>query len=494
MTSPSKNIFWLTLSRAFALILLAVAYVFLFRYLGTYGAGQYQFVLSYVTIFGIVIDFGVQQYIIKKMSEEPEHQKRYFHNFIAIEAVLAIIVYSALTLISYLNHYDPVVYHAILISGLGMVSIGLTYPFLAVMSANHDLRKVAFINFMNSLINVIFIFSAVIFEKYIVFLVTSQVVFGITSLILYYQFVKKHLQKPAVLSAFTNIDWKLIKTVLRAAAPFALLVGFSTIYNRIDTVLIYRILGPDQTGLYSSAYKFFDLIGFFPSVVSFSLYPIFAGLMVRNEMTQVRETIEKYFRFLIALALPIGVGGSLLALPIIIVLAGEQFISAAPVLAILVWAPAILISYIVANSLVISQLTRFAVIITSINMVINVAGNIVLLPILGIKAAAIMTVISEAIQALLYIYFVKTKIADFAVARFLWKPVIASAVMGVVIWFGRTYFENAIAFNWPVVATSALNLVVLMIIGVVVYGGVLAILKFFKADDMVFVKSLVKRA
>ncbi len=493
MVSPAKNIFWLSFSRILALVLLAVAYIFLFRYLGTFGAGQHQFVLSFVTIFGIIIDFGIQQYIIKRMSEEPDRQKFYFHNFLAIEVVLVLVVYAALAAVAYLNRYDPVIFHAILVAGLGVISMGLTYPFLAVMSANGDLKKVALINFINSAINIGFIFATIVFEKYIVFLVANQLTFGTIGLMLYYHFVQKHIGKPEVLSVFSKIDKGVVKSVLLAASPFALLVGFSTIYNRIDTVLIYRLLGPDQTGLYASAYKFFDLIGFFPSVVSFSLYPIFAGLMAKNALVEVRDTLEKYFRFLIAIALPIGVGGSLLALPLVVVLAGDEFRPAAPVLAILVWAPAVLLGYIVANSLVISQLTKLAVIITAVNVVVNIAGNLWLLPHFGIKAAAGLTVLSEAIQAVFYFYFIYNRITTFSISKFLWRPLIASAVMGFVLLWARalSFFDFSTMVSG--FGNSVVKLFGLVAIGALVYLLTLVILSFFKKDDKIFLLSLFKR-
>lgn len=489
MSSVSKNIFWLSFSRILAIVLLALAYLFLFRYLGTYGTGQHQFVLSFVTIFGIIIDFGVQQYIIKKMSEEPNRQKEYFHNFLAIEVVLVCIVYTVLATVAYLSKFEPVVFKAILVSGIGTASIGLTYPFLAVMSANADLKKVALINFLNSFINASFIFTAIIFHKYIVFIVFGQLVFGLTAFTLYYQFVKKHIGEPQIFSAFKVFKWEIVKPILYASLPFALLVGFSTIYNRIDTVLIYKFLGPDQTGLYSSAYRLFDLIGFFPAVVSFSLYPIFAGLMARNALGEVRSVIEKYFRFMVAIALPVGVGGSLLALQIISVLAGKNFISAAPVLAILVWAPTFLIIYVVANSLVISQLTKFAVIITSVNMVFNVTANLIFLPIYGIKAAALITVISEAIQAIFYIYFIQTKITKFKVVNFLWQPIIASVIMGTAIYFVRDY-KLSVFSNGSLLASLG-ELIWLVLIGAVVYIVALGLLRFFKSEDLKFVKSFL---
>ena len=458
------------------MVLLFLAYTQLFRYLGPYGSGQYQFVLSYVAIFGVIIDFGIQQYIIKKISEQPDQAKRYFQNFLAVEVMLVIFIYLLLYSIAKVGHYEPVVVHAIAIAGLGTALNGLTYPFLSVMSAFYDLKKVAFLNFLNSVINVGTIFGVIYFHKYIVLLASNQVVFAVLGLFFYTHYVKKHIPKPEILKAARSLDWPLIRRIFTAAFPFALLVGFSTIYNRIDVVLITKLLGYEQTGIYTAAYKFFDLMGFFPAVVSVSLYPVFASLMARRDLPAVRRTLEAYLRFLLAIALPMGVGGMLLARPIISVLAGPQFANSAPVLAIIVWAPAVLFVYIVANSLVISQLTKFAVAITGANVIINVVGNLILLPRIGLKGAAIMTVVSELIQAIFYFHFVRNKIINFRFFSQAWKPALASVAMGAFLWY----------------VTGTGSLVLPLVAGAVVYFAALFALGFFHKDDVAFLKNFFR--
>src|SRR5579863_4717378 len=97
----SKNIFWLTASRVFALIFLALAYFALFRYLHPFVSGQYQFVLSYVLLFSTVLDFGIQQFITKKISEDPANTKTYFQEFFSFETVVAFLLYGLLILVAY---------------------------------------------------------------------------------------------------------------------------------------------------------------------------------------------------------------------------------------------------------------------------------------------------------------------------------------------------------------------------------------------------------
>lgn len=476
MPKPSSNIIWLTGSRVFALVLLFFAYTQLFRYLGPFSSGQHQFILSFTTVFGIIIDFGIQQYVIKKIAEEPTKVRYYFHAFFAAEVFLSALVYAGMVVVAYSQNYDPIVFKGILISGLGVAITGLTQPYLAVMSSFQDLKRVAIINFISSLINVTFIFLTVFLNQSVVFLVGNQVVFSIVSFILYNKFVRTYIGKPSLFEAISHLRGDTVKLMLKNALPFALLVGFSTVYNRIDVLLISKILGYEQTGLYTAAYKFFDLVAFFPAVVSHALYPVFSSLVAQKDLLSAREIMEKYLRFMFVIAIPMGVGGSLLAHHVIAIIAGPQFKESAPVLAVLIWAPVALFLYIVANSVVISQLTRYAVTVTGLNVVINVVGNIILLPRYGIIAAATLTVISEFVQGIFYFYFVKKKITNYSVFKYLWKPALASIGMGIVLFPIR----NADFF-------FALG------IGSAIYVFILVILKFFQKDDLQFVKSLVFR-
>jgi len=459
------------------LVLLAVAYFALFRYLKPFGSGQYQFVLSYVLLFSTVVDFGIQQFITKKISEDSQNTKKYFQEFFSFETLAALLLYVVLMLVAYFRHYDAVVLEAIAVTGLGMVMNALTYPFLSVMAAFQDMKKVALINFLNSLVNISIIFAAIIFHHYIVFLASVQVIFGALDLILYRIFVKKYIPNPQVLKSIFTFDFHLIKNIIKQGWPFALLVGFSAIYNRIDVVLITALKGYTQTGLYTAAYKIFDLLGFFPSVVSYTLFPFFAGLMAKKAIGEVKQNLEKYLKLMLAGALPMAVGGMILSAKLIGLVAGPGYGQAAPVLAILIWAPAILFVYIPLNSLVISQLTKKAVLITGINVIVNTVGNLLLIPHFGIRASAVMTVVSESLQGIFYFYFVKKNITDFHFINIIFKPIFSALVMGAVLWPLRQY-----------------NLLITLPLGAAVYFVMLFVTGFAGREEIKIARSLFKSA
>ena len=122
-------------------------------------------------------------------------------------------------------------------------------------------------------------------------------------------------------------------------------------------------------------------------------------------------------------------------------------------------------------------------------MVFNVVANLIFLPIYGIKAAALITVISEGIQAVFYIYFVQTKITKFKITAFLWQPFIASAVMGFAIYFARDV--KFLIYSQGSLLASLGELVSLVVFGAVIYIIVLGLLRFFKSEDFEFAKSFI---
>jgi O-antigen/teichoic acid export membrane protein len=105
---------------------------------------------------------------------------------------------------------------------------------------------------------------------------------------------------------------------------------------------------------------------------------------------------------------------------------------------------------------------------------VNIIGNIILLPRIGIVGAAIMTIVSEALQGIFYFYFVRKRITDFRFFSLIWKPVLAALTMGLVIWQIRS-----------------MNLFIVVAVGALVYALVLLGLRFFKREDISFIKTLI---
>jgi len=476
MSKVGTNVVSLVFSKLVAGILVLIGYAAVFRYLAPLRAGEFKFALAYVTLFSVVVDFGIQQLVIKKVSEAKNEAQKYLGNFFAVEFFLALFIYALLLTIIYFRHVDPIVFRTIAVVGLGMFLNALTIPHTAIISAYEDMHLLAVVNFCDTLINVSVMALTILLHRGIVLLGIVQILMAIMHWLVYSRIIKRYVAHPHLLNYLRGLDFKLIKEMFRAALPFGMLVGFSIIYNKIDVIILSALRGYVETGLYTVAYQFFDFMTFFPAVVSSSLYPFLSNQLALGNKEVVINTLEKFTKYMIGLAVPIGFGGAVLAKKLIVLLGGQAFLPGYAALQFLVFGTATLFVYCTVNSLIISQLTRYAVVITFINIFVNSIGNLLLIPHFGFKAAAVMTVVSELVQASFYFYFTRKKIISFPFVKNFVKPVICAALMTAVLYPLRA---DSLALTLP--------------LGMLIYIGLIFAVGYIKPSDLKNLKNIILR-
>ncbi|MBI3952839.1 MAG: flippase [Candidatus Doudnabacteria bacterium] len=468
MLHIGRNIFSLIFSRVLAGIILFLIYTRLAEYLGPEVAGQYGLLAAYVTVFNFFIDLGMSQLVIKKISENRSNASKYLGNYFAIQLLLAVFFMLIMDSIVFFADYPQIVKNSLYLASLGLFLSTLSLPFRCVINAFQKLTAIARVNFLNSLINGGIMVLAIVLRQDLFFLAFISVAVGLFDLLVYSFLVHSKFVK--FKPEFDKFFWKSLWV---ATLPFMFLTFFS-IYNRIDTLLLPHFRNFVETGYYTAAYKFWDVLAFVPAVIGISLYPFFAERLTLGKKDEVRSVLEIFTRYMIAVGVPMIVGAALLSKKMILSFYGPDFAPAAPALAFLVAAVSILFIYSPANSLVISQQTKAATKITGLNLVFNITANILLLPVFGFVAAAAITVVSELIQTVGYSYLIKTRITQFSFFRHLVKPVIAAAIMAMAI----LVLKNLNL--WIIIAASGL-----------VYTLALLLLRFFHKPDWELFKAAV---
>src|SRR3989344_301419 len=364
--------------------------------------------------------------------------------------------------------YPPLVRHSLYIIALGLFLSSMTMPLMAVINGFQKLSIIARVNFFNSLVNAAMMLVAVTFTKSIFFLAFIPVIVAgidilVYSIIVHRKFTPFQFQ----------FDPAFVKQMFIWNMPFMLLTIFS-IYNRIDTLILPHLRNFTENGYYTAVYKFWDTLAFLPAVVAAALYPYFSEIIALGRRDDAKKVLETYTRYMIAIGIPLTVGAYFLAHRITVNFFGPEFAPAATALWILVAAVSVLFIYVPVNSMIISQSTKTATKITGFNLLFNLIMNLLLIPKFGFVVAAVMTLVSELIQLVGYTYVVQTKIAPFPYLRNFIKPILAAAVMGVVIY-----------------VFSAQNLWLLIVTGGIVYASILLVLRFFHKEDLVLLKAAV---
>ena len=461
-----RNILSLIFSRVLSAVILVLIYFRLVSYLGPEAAGQYGLQAAYLVVFAYFVDLGIQQLVIKKMSESREEVGKYLSNYFGIQFLLGLVFASIMAAIVLNANYPPLVERALLVTTLGLFLSSMTMPFMAVINAFERFKIIAAVNFINAMINAVMMLVAITTNRSIFFLAFIPVLIS-TFDILVYSFIVNRKFAP-----FTfKFDFKFWKYLLVLSLPFIPLTIFS-IYNRIDSLLLPHLRNFMESGYYTAAYKFWDLLAFVPGALGAVLYPYFAGKIFRGELNDARKVLETYTRFMIALAVPLTIGAYLLADKLLLTLLQDNsFAPAAPALWILVAAVSVLMIYVPVNTIMVSQRTKTATAITGFTLFFNLTANLILVPRYGFVMAAIITFISELIQLIGYTYVVKTKVINFNYLSNYVKPVIAGLVMGVAVYYLRQY-----------------NLFAVLAAGALVYLTVLLIVRFFHKEEWELLK------
>lgn len=466
MLHIGRNILSLITSRVLSAVILVLIYFRLLEYLGPAAAGQYGLQAAYLTVFAYFVDLGMQQLVIKKMSENKDEAGKYLSNYFGIQFILGLAFAAIMIGIVLSANYPQIVQRALLITSAGLFLSSMTMPFMAVINAFERFKIIAVVNFINAMLNAGMMILAIATHQSILFLAFIPFIVSAFDILVYSVIVHRKFARFSF--KFDLVFWKRL---IVWSLPFIPLTIFS-IYNRIDTLLLPHLRNFTESGYYTAAYKFWDLLAFVPGALGAVLYPYFAGKIFRGELAEARKVLEIYTRFMIAIAVPLTIGGYLLADKLLLtLLRNNSFAPAAPAVWILIAAGSLLMIYVPVNTIMISQRTKTATAITGFTLFFNLAANLILVPKYGFVMAAVITLISEFIQLAGYTYIVKTQIINFHYLRNFVKPVIAGTIMGGAVYFLRD-----------------LNLFVLLGIGGTVYFAVLAIERFFHKEEWELVK------
>jgi O-antigen/teichoic acid export membrane protein len=230
---------------------------------------------------------------------------------------------------------------------------------------------------------------------------------------------------------------------------------------RFDTVLLNISQGDDATGTYNAAYTLVFSVVVISNVINTSLYPT-----LTRQATNAPETLPAIYgralKGLLILSLPLAVGGWALAGQIIERLYGDQYAGSVWVLQVVIWAvPLMFVSEFLGYVVLIGRRERSVARAVGISSLANVAGNLALIPLFGIVAAATMTVVTEAVLVAQYSWLLRRELRAMRAAELVLRPVVAALLMGVA----TLLMQDRVPLLLNIALSAATYLVALLVTG-----------------------------
>lgn len=293
----------------------------------------------------------------------------------------------------------------------------------------------------------------------------------------------------------------LMKKVLLIGVPITLSNSAMSIITLIDSKIVLgrlesisSLLPETPTALYGQYTFGMDLINLPPSFVypvTMSLIPFAAAAMARKDNAGANRIISSAFRLIAILAIPAGVGLSVLSGPILRMLypaQPEAAAAAGPHLQVLGIACIFICLMTLTNAILQSYgheripiCTMIAGGITKIVMNYVLVGN----PNINIHGAPISTLCCYLVICGLNLFFVwKYSPEKPRYLQLFTKPVVASVLMGLMAWAGYGLTLRVLTGGEYAYGASALATMIGIGAGVVVYGVLVIALGILRAEDL----------
>jgi len=470
--TATRNALFLSIADILSKIINFFYVVLVARYLDIDNYGVLMFAIAFVELCSIGLDLGLSTILTREIAKDKLKMNVYFNNIIFIKIILSFITLLFVSLILFFAGYSKVINFIIII--LFVAAIINSFASLP-SSIFQAFNKMQYLSICRILASIIIFLGALVLIKFNASVFQFSFIYLISSIfILIFSFFIYLLNFKGKLSlAYDKILWlKLVKLAL----PFGISVIFVTIYYRIDSVMLKFFRTDAEVGLYNIAYGFIFALSFVQGIIITAIFPIMSKLYVDSKIL-LKNLYENSFKMLAILAFPIGIGITLLANKIILLIYGNKFESSVLSLQILVWALVFMfLNVSTANLLNVinkQKIVAFQIILATI---FNILANIYAIPRFGPVGASITTVLSEilAFTLLLSVSYKLNYGLNGKILLNLLKIIFCSALMGIIIIFLKD-----------------LNLFFVVLIGSFSYFLLIYILKVVDKNNINLIKNLI---
>jgi O-antigen/teichoic acid export membrane protein len=413
------------------------------RYLGAAGFGILSFALALTGIFAVFGDLGLQPLTTREIARNKSLAPKYLANVTLMKVILVVITFALIALSTNLMGYPAETIKVVYLLALSVIFAAFTQMFYAFFQAFERMEFQAIGQMLNA---ALLLGGVIIVIKLNFSIIGFASLYAIASAIaLVYSFAVMKLKfsnsASAAAAKAIEFDWSFWKPTIKEALPFALSTIFITVYYWISSVMLSFMKGDAVVGWYNAAYRMVLVLLFIPTAWGSAIFPVMSKFYITSR-DSLRFPFEKSFKYLTILAIPIGVGTTLLAQRVILAIFGAEYINSIIALQILVWSAVFIFMGATFGNLF-SSLNRQRIItkITGICVTLNVVLNLILIPKYNLTGASIATVATEFLAlALLFSWGLKIGygIPKKEFASTIIKVLISSALMAIFI----IYFHN----------------------------------------------------
>ncbi|HSV88915.1 MAG TPA: oligosaccharide flippase family protein [Bacteroidales bacterium] len=278
----------------------------------TVGASEYGFyfaLLNFSFLFHILLDFGITNYNNRNISQNQQLVGKHFPNIFVIKLLL-FFVYLLFTIGgAFVIDYSREQILLLLVLACNQLLMSMILYLRSNLSGLQLFRTDGLISILDRSLMIILVgvllWGNLVDDFKIRHFVFAQTVSYLLTFLITFYIV--YLNAGIRLLKFSfNLPFMLV--IIRQSYPFALLVLIMTLFSRIDSVMLERMLedGARFSGIYASAFRLFDAAVQFSFLFAVLLLPIFSRMLKFNQ--KVDEITGLSFILVITPAIILSIG------------------------------------------------------------------------------------------------------------------------------------------------------------------------------------------
>jgi|AntAceMinimDraft_18_1070375.scaffolds.fasta_scaffold02900_7 O-antigen/teichoic acid export membrane protein len=439
-----KNTFWLSFSMVISKIIKYFLIIYAARILGATEYGVFNFALAFVALFNIFADLGITSLIARETAKGEESEIHISAAF-TLKLFLTIATLALVVIASFLVPQASGIRLTILVlTGYILIS-GFSGFFYNCFYGRQEMQY-------QSITEIISVTITTALGVYLITLISKAYFLAIAYLVgavvglLIISFIFRKKFGTVLKLDFNKREWKRI---FSWSWPLALGGLFASVYTNIDSLMMGFWHLFTQIGYYNAAQKIVAMAILPAGLIATSFFPALTKANSEQEKKKMQKLFDYQNVILTILAIPIMVGGYILANGLIIHIYGTAYQPAVLALRILLLMGGI--SYLAASSgrvLFIYNQQKRTFWIAVWGALLNVILNIILIPQWGLYGAAWASVATFSLALILLWYYLRKltplKIFNWTLIKYLLASIIASILMALILKFLAFYNVDAI--------------------------------------------------
>jgi O-antigen/teichoic acid export membrane protein len=429
----AANAAYLLVTNAYRILLNMALFFVIARVLGAEELGRYAFALSYATLFSVAVHLGLNDLIIRQVAVNKEDGPLYFTVAVVVKLVMGVLV-TAATAITIGVSGKPTAVQELVLAAAIMTSFvaGVETVVVAFFYAYERMSYVLVLGILKVTLNAVVGIGAALagFGARGVlwgFLAVEALVAAFAFIWVQRRLGIRFIRVPV--KAFTSLLWRSL--------PFGLNGVFITIYMQLHYSLLSFFAGDAATGVYAAAAKLVTFLCFIPSALTQALYPYLSRLAA-DANADPGKAAARSIRYLALLSFPTAIYIFLRAEAIVGLVYGNDYSGAGQLLAILgLTLPFVFASYPAAVALNAVRKERANTGVAAGGAAVNVAANLIMVPLLGPLGAAAAFLATELSQAVARLAMLRLWLGRLRLVNIFVRVLPAAAVMGLATYFIR---------------------------------------------------------